>query len=212
MNSLFLHIGLESRIFSTQRCCVEGKSAPVNRPSYNQRKAAEVTAYLLSKAPNQREYLILIVKLIYIAERRALHRWGRLITWDRFVSMDNGPVPSQTLNLISGTEQQSEIWDEYISDRSAHRIGLREMPEIEELSQAEIDLLDEVYDEFGALNRWEVVDETHKFPEWTDPQGSALPIELSDILRAGDVPSEQIERIEEEIEALGQARSVLSPA
>ena len=154
----------------------------MNQPNYNKRKALESAAYLLNKAPSQQEYHILIVKMIYIAERRALQRWGRLITWDHFVSMDQGPVPSQTLSLISGSMQDSVEWDKYISAQEENKISLLKMPEIEELSHAELKLLDEVYEEFGSMIRWDVVDLTHKFSEWTDPKGSAIPIELEDPL------------------------------
>ena len=41
-----------------------------------------------------------MIKLMYIAERTALLQWGRSITFDRFVSMPQGPVLSRTLDLI----------------------------------------------------------------------------------------------------------------
>lgn len=181
----------------------------MKRPEFNQRKATEATAYLLSKTSDNREYLLLILKLLYIAERRALQQWGRLITWDHFVSMDHGPVLSQTYNLISGSEKRSEIWDRFISDKSDHKISLREMPEIEELSRAELKLLDSVYCEFGAMDRWDLVELTHSFPEWKNPFGSAFPIHLDEILRAENTSPERINQISEELAFLAETQSIL---
>jgi len=181
----------------------------MKRPPYNQLKATEAVAHLLNSAPGKCEYLILIIKMLYIAERRAFQRWGRLITWDRFVSMDHGPVPSQTYNLISGSTQNSEIWDKYISDSSFHKIYLKEMPICNELSRAEIKLLAEVYNEYGAKDRWAVVHETHLFSEWKDPHGSAIELTLEDILEANHTPPQRVNQIRDELEDLANAHSVL---
>ena len=40
-----------------------------------------------------------LLKLLYIVERTALLRWGRPVTFDRFVSMPHGPVMSRTYDL-----------------------------------------------------------------------------------------------------------------
>ncbi len=125
--------------------------------------------------------------------------------------MDHGPVPSQTYNLISGALSDSQIWDEFISDRSNHQIALRKEPEIDELSRAELNLLDEVLKEFGTMDRWALSEETHKFPEWKNPHGSALPISLEDILSADKGSAEEIDQILEELEALAVAEHTLKP-
>ena len=177
---------------------------------FNQRKATEAAAYLLNKSPGKQEYLLLIIKLLYIAERRSLQKRGSVITWDHFVSMDHGPVMSHTYNLISGSERDSGIWDTHISTRQNHQISLIKMPEIQELSKAELKILEEVYNEFGSKDRWEVVDLTHSFSEWKDPDGSALPIEFEDILKASDTPADTIEAIKVELEASAHARAMFA--
>jgi len=49
-----------------------------------------------------------LIKLLYIIDREALLRWGRPLTGDRYVSMDHGPVLSQTLNLITEEPRPDE--------------------------------------------------------------------------------------------------------
>ncbi len=44
-----------------------------------------------------------LIKLLYLADREALARWGRPITTDTYVAMKHGPVLSYILNLITPT-------------------------------------------------------------------------------------------------------------
>jgi hypothetical protein len=53
---------------------------------------------------------------------------------------------------------------------------------------------------------------SHNLAEWQDPQGSAIPIEYRDILRAGNKTQSEIAAIEAELEALAAAEAMLQPA
>lgn len=166
--------------------------------------------YLLNKGEDSELFLIHTLKMLYIAERRALQRWGRSITWDRFASMDNGPILSRTYNLMSGSDPESELWDRHISDRSDHKIRVAEPLKPQKLSMAELELLDEVFTEFGNVDRFELCELTHEFPEWTDPQGSSQPINIEEILKAGDWTDEEIQALEDEYQNIGTAHSLLA--
>ncbi len=61
-----------------------------------------------------------LLKLLYLAARGALLAHGRPITYDRYVSMDHGPVLSQTYNLIVAEQSQGQppsYWRQFISQR-----------------------------------------------------------------------------------------------
>jgi len=165
---------------------------------FNERKVTEAAAHLLSLRGGQMHYLKLL-KLLYIADREALRRWGIPITHDNYVSMDHGPVLSQTYNMIR--DGGSRFWSEHISapfDQYEIRL-CTEKPEIQKLSPAEEKLLNEIFDRYGKMNRWDLVDETHKFPEWHDPHGSSIPISVRDILRALGESEEEINAIVAEL-------------
>ncbi len=53
---------------------------------FNERKATQAAAYLLQMRGGTMSYMKLI-KLLYLADRAALVRFGRPITTDRYVSM-----------------------------------------------------------------------------------------------------------------------------
>jgi hypothetical protein len=52
------------------------------------------------------------------------------------------------------------------------------------LSRAEENLLTEIFGTYGTWNRWRLRDFTHDLPEWQDPHGSSIPIQIGEILKA----------------------------
>jgi hypothetical protein len=56
---------------------------------------------------------------------------------------------------------------------------------LDELSEADIQCLEQVWAEFGGMTQWELVRYTHdrkNVPEWEDPNGSSNPIPLERIM------------------------------
>ena len=155
-----------------------------------------------------------LLKLLYLADRAALLTWGRTISTDRYVSMDHGPVLSVTLNLINGGyTNYGEKWDKAITAKGHAEVELRN-PQDEfvpnEISQAEEELLSEVFEKYGYWNRWKIVKFLHTLPEWQDPNGSAIPIAYRDILAAGNKTPAEISLIEEELESLSAVENLLA--
>jgi uncharacterized phage-associated protein len=184
----------------------------VRRP-FNEAKATQAAAYLLKLRGGRMSYMKLI-KLLYLVDREALIRWGRPVTTDRYVSMDRGPVLSNVLDLISqgpapGTES---VWDRYISEPSGYEVGLRREAPTDELSPAEISLIEEIFRKYGHMSRWELVDRVHELPEWQDPEGGAIPIRYADILKASGKSPDEIEAILAELDNVAAVESLLRPA
>lgn len=179
---------------------------------FNKRKATQAAAHLLKLRGGRMSYLKL-VKLLYLADREALLRFGRPISTDRHISMDHGPVLSRVLNLITEGEYpgSDEIWASVISDPSNYEVQLKtDDPESDELSPAELQLLDEVFKEYGSKGRWELVEIAHDLPEWKDPSGSMIPISYGDILRAGGRSELEVASIEDEIRELAEMDRLLA--
>ncbi len=155
-----------------------------------------------------------LIKLLYLLDREALLRWGRPVTTDRHVSMDNGPVVSRIYDLIReepapGTDP---IWRHYISAPQEYEVALIAEPLIDELSTAEEELIQEIFSKYGKMTRWDLVRISHDLPEWQDPHGSAIPIEYRDILRAGKKTESEIAAVEAELESLATTEALLQPA
>lgn len=154
-------------------------------PLFDERKAAEAAAFLLFKAGGSLP-LIKLVKLLYLAERLSLQRYGEPLTGDRLVSMTHGPVLSMTYDHINGALPSREGgWESWVADRAGHMLALRDASKIRSpeqdllrLSDSDLEVLGAVWDEFGHWDRWRLVDYTHSdaCPEWEDPEGSSRPI------------------------------------
>lgn len=157
---------------------------------FNERKVAQMAAYLLDRGGNCMPHLKLM-KLLYLADRKSMDEYGFPISGDRVVSMPHGPVLSMTLNLSNGDMDSSPGgWESLISDREGHEISLKRdvtisRDDLDELSHADISVLETVWGQFGHMGKYEIRDYTHEHcPEWTDPNGSSFPISYEKIFRA----------------------------
>lgn len=168
--------------------------APIRFP-FNGAKAAEAAAVLLQTAGGKMPYMRLI-KLVYLADRESLHRYGRPIVGGQYVAMKYGPVTSEVLDAIK--RERSGPWQAMI-ERQGCDVKLRQEPKAALLSEAEISILRETADLFRQLDQWALSYVTHEvLPEWHDPGQSATEISPEEILRALQKSDEEIEQVREE--------------
>jgi uncharacterized phage-associated protein len=180
------------------------------RLPFNEAKLTQAAASLLKLGGGKMNYMKLI-KLLYLADRRALLQYGRPITTDCYVSMDKGPVLSRTLEIIHAGKSPSDAespWFEHISPPQGYEVSLLKPCPNDELSPAEEDVLAEVFAEHGGKNQWQLVDLVHTLPEWHDPHGSASPIGYDSILLAGDIANSEVSEIIDELRQLASMHTV----
>lgn len=149
-------------------------------PGYDIPKAAQAVAYFALKSGGSINVLKLS-KLMYLAERESMKRYDSPMFFDNLVSMPDGPVASITLNFIDG-ENEEPIWTKFVSPRSGFDVSASKdvsVKMMDNLSQADIEILDDLWKQFGSFDRYKLRDWTHKkenIPEWEDPHGSSNPI------------------------------------
>ena len=102
-----------------------------------------------------------------------MRKYGRLIADDKFVAMKHGPVASLAYDIMK--ENFSHINDnkdkKYIQEmfKSVDKWNIKtkiNIEEYDELSDSDIEALDFTIKHFGAMGEWELVEETHNYPEW----------------------------------------------
>ena len=169
------------------------------KPNYREDKATQAAGMFLKLRGKPMSHLKLM-KLLYLADRGALLRWRRPITFDSYVSMPQGPVLSQTLNVLNGESDTSGPWNQAISSPSNYEVTLIKDPGTDKLSDAEVSIIEETFGRFGTMSRWALCDYTHTLPEWQDPNGSSIPIDYKDVLRGDGKTEIQIQSILEELE------------
>lgn len=186
--------------------------------AYSEIKAAQVAAYFVHKSGGAINVLKLM-KLMYLAERKSYARFGEPIIGDRLVSMDHGPVLSRTLNHINGFRPSVDKgWDYWIADRAEHTIGLRRelddpLKELLELSDADLEILDLMWNEYGHLDRFELADFTHEIcPEWEDPKGSSKDIPYRNLLAAVGFSEEVAAEVEARLAEQDKLQSRIAAA
>jgi len=155
---------------------------------YNVRKTAQVVAFFAIKEGGEINVLKL-AKLLYLADRRFLDLYDYPILFDKLVSMRHGPVNSLTLDYING-EAAGADWDAFIAGRANYNVGLKNktltFEKLDELNDAEIEVLEETYRKFGGMDQYALVKFTHNpgnCPEWEDPDGSSATIPYARVFK-----------------------------
>lgn len=165
---------------------------------FSEIRVTQMAAYLLKKRGGRMAYIKLL-KLLYLVERQAMAKWGESISGDLFVSMPHGPVLSQTYDLIKGDAQSPCPWNKLIKGETNYEVSLVhniEIEDLDELCAAEIKILDQIFENFGRMSRFEIVKYTHDYcAEWDDPQGSSFPIRPESIFRAMGKNDDQVQKL-----------------
>jgi uncharacterized phage-associated protein len=184
-----------------------------------ERKVAQMATYLLHKEGGAMSHMKLL-KLMYLADRTCYKRFDRSMSKDNAVSMDYGPVLSNTYSLM-GSKKKSIDWSRNISPIENNKISLTNEPEGElsddiiplefgELSRSDIKVLDEVHSKYEDLNQFDLSKLTHDFPEWQNPHGSSIPISVRAILQAVGKEPEVIEQIMEDLDEIEKLEMALA--
>lgn len=129
----------------------------------------QAIAYLVRRSDRGLSKLVLL-KLLYLADRYHLRKYGRTILDDRYFAMQYGPVASGAKSIIEGG-----LRDDYAArfvrvamiphkPRDFQHVSAVGDEPLVWLSQTDTEALD------AALNVWVMCDNlvgfTHEFPEW----------------------------------------------
>lgn len=184
---------------------------------FSERKTAQMATWFLLQGHGCMNVLKLM-KLLYLADRESMDRYGYPISFDCPVSMPHGPVLSGVLELINGEcGGAPDGWEDRIEDRENHQVRLRrpgqQTADLDELSEADREVLAAVYGRYGHMDQWQLRDFTHReCAEWQDPAGSSRPIAYADIFRALGRDEQTAREQEEEILEQKRISSVFAQA
>lgn len=160
--------------------------------SYQPKKAAQLIAALILKGQGKSINILKAVKLVYLADRESIRRHGFPILDEDRYSMPHGPVNSMTYRHLNGEmDLQACGWSEVLEDRANHNIALAQPgvseDDLDELSDADLACIEQVWSDFGHMDQWALVAWTHNpdnVPEWEDPNGGSQKIPYRRILQA----------------------------
>jgi len=175
-------------------------------------KAAQTAHYFISRAGGEMEILKL-VKLIYLADRHSLQKRRIPVVGGSYFSLKHGPVTSEVLDLINdGTRDENSPWELLISDRAQHRVATtNSLAEYDALSASEQQMLEEVWQQFGAQGKWDLVEWTHRHcEEWSDPRGGRIEISARRLAESFAWPRAEVDDFEAELAAQNRLQEILN--
>lgn len=88
---------------------------PIFKLKFRPDKTVQAIDYIASIWPNVSHYYV--CKVLYFADKAHCLDWGRTVTGDRYVAMPNGPVPSETYNLLRGAAYDKQLAAENLRSR-----------------------------------------------------------------------------------------------
>jgi hypothetical protein len=139
----------------------------MNRPDY--KKITQVLNYIAEKEGGQINYMKAL-KLLYLADRLHLRKYGRLITDDRLVAMKMGTLGSQAKDIILKNENLPHVVYKYSEDKLKRDLGKytfeSNFKNKDSLSQTDIECVDKVISVLGDKKEFDLAELTHKLPEW----------------------------------------------
>lgn len=146
--------------------------------------AVQASAYLL-RALGGRADKTKLAKLLYLADKAHFLKFGSPITGDTQSALPHGPLPSCTLNLLNGLDDDL---NEYVSKHVVcDRWQFVQSGEVavDALTETAIGVLDETLDTYGQLHTWAIKRLTHDLPEYRECEvpGSSAPIPYEVILK-----------------------------
>lgn len=160
-------------------------------------KALAATAYLASRTG---ETMYTILKMVYLADRCHLERYGRPITGDDFIAMEQGACPSKiydSMKTLRGERNRNHLpgSDKYLAvDPETHDVSVKDMPSLEALSASDLECLDEVVSILKRRGRWVIREMAHDAAWAKTGRNSPMSIlEIAKSLKDGDTLAKHVE-------------------
>ena len=134
------------------------------------KKATQALNFLARKKDGNVINKMKAIKLIYLADRLHLRKYGRPIVGDTYWAMKLGPVGSKTkksaeLNLPDTVLSYTKKYIKPIGDKKLSFASLKES-DFDVFSKTDIECLEAVNTTFSDRDQFELAELTHKYPEW----------------------------------------------
>lgn len=136
----------------------------IKRDPFDVNKAIAAIGFLIEQTGAS---MYTLMKMMYLADKMHLDRYGRFIAGDHYVAMKQGPVPSCAYSMIKhvrGDESANPdhlLAREYFSYESDHRVLLKRPVDTDELSLSDVECLSEIAKIFDKVGQWAVRDMSH---------------------------------------------------
>ncbi len=142
-----------------------------------------------------------IVKLVYLADKKHLNKYGRPITYDQMVAMENGPVASTTYDIIKQNKRLAgkvdfaqlpfaliKRGDRIYAENPCRDVDRRI------LSVSDCRVLDGIVKEYGSMSFGKLFDLTHEHPAYKQAWDARNKSKASNPIRVEDMIDENADK------------------
>ena len=171
-------------------------------PVFDLRKSIQAILYVSNRLT--RKDFHKIFKVLYFADRNHLSSYGRTITGDSYVAMDDGPVPSKIYDIFKtvrgdglfSAEKKAEF-EPYFKVQNWMFLVPQMDADMNLLSASDVEELDNAIATYGPLSWDEVREKSHDFA-WRSTVKDHT-IDLQNIMRENGEDEEYIGFVAEQI-------------
>jgi len=166
--------------------------------NYEDQRIKEVLLYILSKTGVVDYYHLM--KILYLAERQHLAKWGEKITSDDYYALPHGPVPTRIYDSLKNVKEGKKgfLSDVIVVDKDSPNVTPLRTPDMDYLSKSEIEALDNAIAKNIVKSFAELEQMTHdEYYNKALVNGRRMSVE--DIARSGGATEQMIEFIREQM-------------
>jgi uncharacterized phage-associated protein len=152
--------------------------------SFKPEKAAQPVLWLLHRHGGSMDKLKLI-KMIFLADREHLVRYGRPIVGGNYVAMDLGLVSSHLKDYVEG----KIVSDLPFKIEGEYNLVAQQPTDGNWLSESELKVLDEIYEKYKHIDSVKLGLMTHQYKAWKNNEplkGSSKPVPYEDFFEDTD--------------------------
>lgn len=125
--------------------------------------------YYLINSNDKKYDKLSLLKLVFFADRYHMRKYARSITDDTYYAMQYGPVASNVKNILDFdflSEDEKNYIEKYLSKDGKYYSTINPLESLEMLSDTDKEALDFAIENFANNKTFNLVDMTHKYPEW----------------------------------------------
>jgi len=166
---------------------------------FNKTKTISAILYIANRL--KRKDFHKIFKILYFSEREHLSDYGRMITGDTYIAMNDGPVPSCVYDIFKSVRGDGYFKDngefsKYFSVSGTDLLVPHCDADMRELSKSEIEAFDNSLALYGNLSWDEIREKSHDYAWRNTIQNRQISCE--DIMREAGNTDDFIEYVKEQ--------------
>lgn len=173
---------------------------------FDQEKALASLLYVTTKLgelQNNAPSFHKVFKILYFADQKSLVGYGRPISGDYYVAMRHGPVPSTMYDMLKSARGdanfiKNDFLLEHVEVFSNHYIKAKSSPDMDALSETDLECLNDSIKENYKKDFNELQDKSHGVAWEKSDENDKM--RLEDIAEEGGADREMIEYIKSNLE------------